>query len=888
MRPVAPFQLRTLALCLACLCVTLVSATSLDINTKETRRFEYTNTPEVFDFRFAPERWQASLCLPDDPHKSIIGSDGALYYDYGGGRMFGFDTRVRGRIDTVADYESVDQKLQDARTPVVSTWQRGGGWDLHSTAWAAAPEVEGVANWKDTRHDYLWLTLRNPGETPRAGRLVVEIAPKTSLMLDSTGRRLVEKEHPERVFCETWPAPERVELPEDGVLRPAGDVRVDRWWARPPRGAAGLFRHVMIGWGRPLVLNFKPESGKKYKVAFGVIEGWYSEPGRRVLDLCIDGRVARTIDAVKEAGQNRPVIYLLDAADANGDGTIELAVRATNRDVDQNTILSGLWIFEAGSAPGAEAIAAGKGDGAAVAMMDADRMEARLSVKLYFPATELAPGGQTNVLVAVHRGEKAAPRATSVADAPREVARAAEWWNSADLPYDRITVPDPAIQALLDSCIRNIYQARDIRDGIAAFQVGPTCYRGTWAADGPFILEGITYLGRQDETRKSLEFQVVKDDGPSGVGFSKKSGLRLWMVLRHAELTGDMDWLRTMWPRVTENVDLIKSYRKMSWEDDSKKNDGLTPRGFGDGGLGGIHYEYTNVYWTLAGLNSAIRMAEMLGRNDEKANWQAEYDDYWKVFRKAADRDKQVDQYGNTYVPVVMSGEKQQLPQCGAWAFWQSLYPGRIFEMDDPIMIGNMKMLSATEEQGLVYGTGWIGDGIWNYAASFYGHGHLWLGHGDKTAAILYAFANHADPLLTWWEEQSLVGAPERYNGDNPHNWASGEFIRMIRHMMILERGRELHLLEGLPATWAAGGETQLVDIPTSFGDMSMTVEAVRARSAKITIDPPRRSAPEKIVIHAERFGLPIEKMTLDGQPMESGATLPTDRPFTLELTFGK
>ena len=32
--------------------------------------------PEVLDFRYQPERWQTCIGLPDDPFKTIIGSDG--------------------------------------------------------------------------------------------------------------------------------------------------------------------------------------------------------------------------------------------------------------------------------------------------------------------------------------------------------------------------------------------------------------------------------------------------------------------------------------------------------------------------------------------------------------------------------------------------------------------------------------------------------------------------------------------------------------------------------------------------------------------------------------------------------------------------------------------
>ena len=98
--------------------------------------------------------------------------------------------------------------------------------------------------------------------------------------------------------------------------------------------------------------------------------------------------------------------------------------------------------------------------------------------------------------------------------------------------------------------------------------------------------------------------------GRVGVEFSKKSGLRLWMIWRHFQLTGDQAWLRKMWPRVEREVNQIIEYRSMTRDDPKQANCGLMPIGFGDGGLGGKHREYTNVYWTLAGLKAAIEMAE--------------------------------------------------------------------------------------------------------------------------------------------------------------------------------------------------------------------------------------------------------------------------------------
>ena len=39
------------------------------------------------DFRYSPPEWQAAICLPDDPWKSLVDKSGALLYHFGkGGR----------------------------------------------------------------------------------------------------------------------------------------------------------------------------------------------------------------------------------------------------------------------------------------------------------------------------------------------------------------------------------------------------------------------------------------------------------------------------------------------------------------------------------------------------------------------------------------------------------------------------------------------------------------------------------------------------------------------------------------------------------------------------------------------------------------------------------
>ncbi|MBN1125145.1 MAG: hypothetical protein JXA82_09060, partial [Sedimentisphaerales bacterium] len=842
--------------------------------------------PQELDFRYSPERWQVCIGLPDDPHKTIVGSDGGLYYDYGGGRFYDFTTRLLASLETNANSGgTIRQKLLHARIPIVITEQDYDGLLLIQRAWAGAPNSTAIAEWSKERVDYLWLTMKNNGSKTRTGRIVINIGSQKELVASPDKMQVYASTEPQKAFCYTnpaftsvWPKPEIHDSANPVPIRAVRLPSVSRNWGKPNVPCDPRFRDILVGYGKPLQFRCHAQSDKTYRLAFGLIESWHDQPNNRPLEIRMEGKTVRTLDLIAEYGRHTPVVLLFEAADTDNDGWIETGIYSPDGAADRNTILTALWLFPAEKAPSANQILAGRIDEQALAIYDAGR-PVEQPFKLFFSEQSLAPDQEYNVLVKIPQGLDA-PVRVDVSQAKNLFNAAVAYWKKVDLPYDRMIVPDSAVQALLDSCIRNIYQARERRDGQPAFQVGPTCYRGTWAADGPFILEAVTYLGRADETRAGLELQVQKDEGPDGVAFSKKCGLRLWMIWRHAQLTGDWDWLQTIWPQVEANVNLIMEYRRMTKDDPAQANYGLMPIGFGDGGLGGQHREYTNVYWTLAGLRAAIQMADKRDASTLTA-WKAEYEDYWKTFDKARHRDKLIDIHGNVYIPPTMTGEEAQLPQRGAWAFLQSIYPGGIFAPDDSLMLGTMAMLDAVECEGLIYGTGWLPDGTWNYAASFYAHAHLWLGHSEKAAATLYAFANHACPLLCWREEQNPQDQTPQYVGDMPHNWASAEFIRLVRHLLILERGDELHLLEAIPDSWArSGSRIEMKQIPTSFGVISLEMKAAQdGLSAMIRFDPPQREKPKKIIIHLEHFHPSIENVFLDGHPVKTEWPIKTQKP---------
>jgi len=441
--------------------------------------------------------------------------------------------------------------------------------------------------------------------------------------------------------------------------------------------------------------------------------------------------------------------------------------------------------------------------------------------------------------------------------AKAQPARAAAYWAAQKFPYGAMRLPDPAAQALLESCIRNIYQAREIKDGLPIFQVGPTCYRGLWVVDGAFILEAMTYLGRGAEARAGIDHLLTrqKPDGSFEIidKYWKENGIVLYILARHALLTGDKDWLRGKWDVVKRVVAVIQDLRKRSRTDPAAPEAGLMPPGFPDGGIGGVVQEYTNIYWNLAGLRWAIEAAKLI-KAPERAAWEAEFKDFWATFQAAVKRDGKVGPDGLVTLPILMKPAPDVDPVRGQWAFCHAVFPGRLFAADDPLARGNMKLLDAHEKEGIVLGTGWLADGLWNYFASFYAHAHLWLGDGPKAAEIYYAYGNHASPLRAWREEQAPQDAvkTDKFVGDMPHNWASAEFIRLTRHLLLLERDGALHLLEGIPRTWlAAGAVTELKDAATDFGPVSLRLEvAADGATARLSVTPPPGPDAPRLVLH--------------------------------------
>jgi hypothetical protein len=395
----------------------------------------------------------------------------------------------------------------------------------------------------------------------------------------------------------------------------------------------------------------------------------------------------------------------------------------------------------------------------------------------------------------------------------------------------------------LTACARNIQQAREVRNGRLTFQVGPTVYRGLWVVDGNFILEAARYLGYDAEAQQGLEatwaFQEADGGIFAGAGREhwKDTGIAMFTLVRQAELGQDWSYFRKMQPALLRAVEFLRKLcEKAKSEGSACGRYGLLPRGMGDGGLGGLRSEFTNTIWVLAGIKAVLDAAAQLKLSGFDGVRRF-HDELRANCLRAARQEMRRHPAGFDYLPMLMKEDKdwnapdpwnRPRPQVGQWALSHAIYPGLVFDPQDPVVQGHVRLMQECTQEDIPAETGWLPhEGVWNYNAAFVAHVYLWAGLAGWARNCFHGFLNHATPLYCWREEQPIRGSlVAGYVGDMPHNWASAECVLFLRHMLALEDGPSLRLLAGVGAPdLSAGLPFQLAASPTRFGRITLKLE---------------------------------------------------------------
>jgi hypothetical protein len=310
--------------------------------------------------------------------------------------------------------------------------------------------------------------------------------------------------------------------------------------------------------------------------------------------------------------------------------------------------------------------------------------------------------------------------------------------------------------------------------------------------------------------------------------------------------------------------------------------------------------EFTSALWVLAGLKAIAQAADQLQKSDDARRFWRLYDELMVDFREHSARSTQQLDNGTPYLPMAKpeTGNHTWLanfegdpppwriiwPQTGTWALAQAIYPGEVFAIDDPLVTNFLSLLDQVDDaQGVPENAAFFTYRmIWTYSASFYAHAWLYAGRPDKAIDYCYAFANHASPTRVWREEQPQGTSPVlTVRGDMPQNWASAEFIRLVRHMMVLERGDRLELCAAVPREWiVAGSPVRIERTPTRFGPVSLDLEL--GENGRLAVRYQRAgegfAAPASVIVHPPGGYGDWQRDRIDIDPGLDAVTVEFDR----------
>jgi hypothetical protein len=446
--------------------------------------------------------------------------------------------------------------------------------------------------------------------------------------------------------------------------------------------------------------------------------------------------------------------------------------------------------------------------------------------------------------------------------------RADDWLNKTMLFWGdlllskaaRIEVPcEKATEALRASHVCQL-----IANDHGQVRGGEGFYDEFYIRDGAYQLLELEEAGLSDAAAKAVTF-FLKAQRSDGRFETQKdqfdaNGQAVWTIWQYYLITGDDKWLAEAYPQMRKAVDWTMQARRKAPADSPFA--GLLPPNVADGEFlwDGKHHIVGYDFWNLRGMICTAEAAKVLGKADENRELLAEVASY----RKAIDAAQQ--RTGLAFFPP--SWEKEGTH----WGDSETLWPTELFPADDSRVAALIAEVRRHHGGGFVEGTiRWTGlpDAIHPYMSAYTTMASLVRGEDEQVVEDFYWYLLHSTAAHTFPEG---IFYKRRFAWGNtiPHGTGAANYALMLRHMLIHERGNELHLLPAVPDWWLDDGKRISIEhAPTHFGEISLSVHGT-ANGVQVTLSPPHRRPPSRIVLHlpaSRPLAQPVDGVTVQTRP---------------------
>ena len=438
-----------------------------------------------------------------------------------------------------------------------------------------------------------------------------------------------------------------------------------------------------------------------------------------------------------------------------------------------------------------------------------------------------------------------APKAYDTQTAEVWLKRTEEFWRGMMEDRAKIVVPDrKASEALLAAHVCQL-----IANDHGELRGGENFYDRFYPRDGAYQVMELEEAGLIEPASKAMEYFLkcqAKDGRFHGGGNQVKqldaNGQVTWTLWQHYKISGDRPFLVRAYPAMLRAMRWTMQARRKAPADSAFV--GVLPPAPADGEClwnGKFHIVGYDL-WNLRGMLCTADAARILGKRADEKELLAEA----RAYRAAIDAAQK--RTGLAHFPP--SWEKAGTH----WGNTETLWPTELFKRDDPRIEASVRHLREDFAGGFIEGTiQWKGTGNTNaihpYMGAYTTMTDLVRGRHEQVVKdfywyLLHSTAAHAFPEGIYYANRTA------WNHTIPHVTGACNYAIMLRHMLVHEAGDELHLLSAVPDWWLGEGkEIRVARLPTHFGPMGLTVCGT-AKGVKITLNPPKRSAPKRIVLH--------------------------------------